>query len=146
LYAHHYNELEFPETLTTKIAAIDAMKKKISKAAENEAKSGKDKFKPASSLQECYGCDKCNYCIFKKRNVSKEDQAALNERYLKQMKKAEDPETIKYIDEMRELKKKLNLDDNYFKKFGMLKKANALLYYGRENEALDEIAKAVEIA
>jgi len=53
LYAHHYHELEFPETLTTKIAAIEAMKKKISKAAENEAKSGQDKFKPASYLKEC---------------------------------------------------------------------------------------------
>ena len=78
--------------------------------------------------------------------LKKEEQVAKNEKYLKQMKKAEDPETTKYIDDMRELKKKLNLDDNYFKKFGMLKKANALLYYGRENEALDEIAKAVEIA
>jgi hypothetical protein len=140
--------LEFPETITTKIAAINAMKKKISKAAENEAKSGKDTFKPASYLKECFGCLNCNYCNFRKKNVvlKKEEQVALNEKYLKQMKKAEDPETTKYIDDMRELKKKLNLDDNYFKKFGMLKKANALLYYGRENEALDEIAKAVEIA
>ncbi len=124
------------------------MKKKISKAAENEAKSGKDKFKPASYLKECLGCLNCNYCNFRRKNfvLKKEEQVALNEKYLKQMKKAEDPETTKYIDDMRELKKKLNLDDNYFKKFGMLKKANALLYYGRENEALDEIAKAVEIA
>jgi len=62
------------------------------------------------------------------------------------MKKAEGTETTTYIEEMRDLKKKMNLDDNYFKKFGMLKKAAVLLFYERENEALDEIAKAVEIA
>lgn len=51
-----------------------------------------------------------------------------------------------FIDEMRDLKKKLNLDDNYFKKFGMLKKAAVLLFHNRENDAFDEIAKAVKIA
>lgn len=40
LYAHHYNELEFPETLNTKISAINTMKKNIGRTAENEAKAG----------------------------------------------------------------------------------------------------------
>jgi hypothetical protein len=61
------------------------------------------------------------------------------------MKKFEDKHTTEYIEEMRDLKKKLNIDDNYCKKFGMLKKAAVLLHYERENDALDEIAKAVKI-
>jgi hypothetical protein len=39
----------------------------------------------------------------------------------------------------------VNIDDNYCKKFGLLKKASVLSYYGRENEAFNEIAKAVQI-
>jgi len=62
------------------------------------------------------------------------------------MERAEDQETKDYIEEMRKVKAEMKLDDNYFKKFGMLKKAAVLLYYERENEAMDEIAKAVEIA
>lgn len=38
LYAHHYNELEFPETINTKISAINTMKKNIGSTTENEAK------------------------------------------------------------------------------------------------------------
>jgi hypothetical protein len=33
--------------------------------------------------------------------------------------------------------------DNFYKKFGILKKASVLLFYGRTNDAFDEIAKAV---
>lgn len=44
---------------------------------------------------------------------------------------------------MKAIQEKLNIDDNYCKKFGLLKKASVLRYYGRENEAFNEIAKAV---
>lgn len=50
-----------------------------------------------------------------------------------------------YLNEMKEIREKLEVDDNYCKKFGMLKKASILAYYGRENEAFNEIAKAVQI-
>lgn len=33
----------------------------------------------------------------------------------------------------------------YVKKFGILKKASVLLFYGRINDAFDEIAKAANI-
>ena len=46
---------------------------------------------------------------------------------------------------MKEVQKKLNIDDNYCKKFGLLKKASVLSFYGRSNEAFNEIAKAVAI-
>jgi len=44
-------------------------------------------------------------------------------------------------------KKKANDEqrDYFSKKFGILKKASVLLFYGRANDAFDEIAKAAEI-
>lgn len=50
-----------------------------------------------------------------------------------------------FLKEITEIKEKLSLEDNYCKKFGLLKKASVLGYYGRENEAFNEIAKAVQI-
>lgn len=99
-------------------------------------------------MKDCKGCHNCNFCRFKQTNATlkPEELATKNKKYRAIMKKAEGTETTTYIEEMRDLKKKMNLDDNYFKKFGMLKKAAVLLFYERENEALDEIAKAVEIA
>ena len=61
------------------------------------------------------------------------------------MKKREGAEMAEYLKEMEEIKSKLGVDDNYCKKFGMLKKASVLMFYGRENEAFNEIAKAVKI-
>jgi len=39
----------------------------------------------------------------------------------------------------------LKLDDNYTKKFGLLKKACVLYFYGRYGDAFDQIANAAEI-
>lgn len=49
------------------------------------------------------------------------------------------------MNELKDIKEKLNLDENFCKKFGLLKKASVLLFYGRENDAFNEIAKAVNI-
>ena len=54
-----------------------------------------------------------------------------------------DPSLTSYLKETHDIKEKLNLDDNYCKKFGLLKKASVLSFYGRENEAFNEVAKAV---
>jgi hypothetical protein len=43
------------------------------------------------------------------------------------------------------IRKELDLDGNYTKKFGLLKKACVLKFYGRMNDAFDEIAKAAKI-
>lgn len=59
------------------------------------------------------------------------------------LKDNEDPNMTAYFSEMKKIQKKLKIDDNYCKKFGLLKKASVLSYYGRENEAFNEIAKAV---
>ena len=63
----------------------------------------------------------------------------------KLLKSTEDPNLTTYFKEMKEVQKKLNIDDNYCKKFGLLKKASVLSFYGRQNEAFNEIAKAVAI-
>lgn len=47
--------------------------------------------------------------------------------------------------EMSTIRKELNLDENYTKKFGLMKKACVLGFYGRYNDAFDEIAKAAKI-
>jgi hypothetical protein len=59
--------------------------------------------------------------------------------------KSQGQSMTEYLQEMKEIKEKLNLDDNYCKKFGLLKKASVLMYYTRENEAFHEISKAVQI-
>lgn len=41
--------------------------------------------------------------------------------------------------------KTLDLDNNYTLKFGLLKKACVLFFYGRYNDAFDEVAKAAKI-
>lgn len=63
----------------------------------------------------------------------------------KLLKSVEDPNMTTYFTEMKEIQKKLNIDENYCKKFGLLKKASVLSFYGRSNEAFNEIAKAVAI-
>ena len=46
---------------------------------------------------------------------------------------------------MSQIREKLDLDGNYTKKFGFFKKACVLQFYGRMNDAFDEIAKAAKI-
>ena len=46
---------------------------------------------------------------------------------------------------MSTINKALDLDNNYTKKFGLFKKACVLFFYGRYNDAFEEIAKAVKI-
>jgi hypothetical protein len=70
---------------------------------------------------------------------------AAKKKLRKALKAHEDENLTAYFEEMREIQKKLDIDDNFCKKFGLLKKASVLSYYGRENEAFNEIAKAVQI-
>ena len=61
------------------------------------------------------------------------------------MQKAESKEQINYLKEMGTIKKELNLDELYCKKFGLLKKASVLAYYRRMKDAKLEISKAAAI-
>ena len=54
----------------------------------------------------------------------------------------------KHIDELRVHERKIetrDTDNKFAKKFGILKKASVLFFYGRPNDAFSEIAKAVDI-
>ena len=91
----------------------------------------------------------------KLRPTDPDDLKVLNKKMSNQMAKYEHPHITTYINEMRaigeELKltdekgKKKEVDDNYYVKFGHLKKAAVLKFYGRNNDAYKEIIKAGEI-
>ena len=70
----------------------------------------------------------------------------------------ESEETKVYMSKMKELKEELkqkmkeineeldvDVDEQFCMKFGLLKKASVLAYYGRDKDAKKEIAKAAEI-
>ncbi len=61
------------------------------------------------------------------------------------MQRAESQETLRYLKEMAGHKEELNVDELYCKKFGLLKKASVLAYYGRDKDAKYEIARAATI-
>lgn len=42
--------------------------------------------------------------------------------------------------------KEFNLDENFYKKFGKLKKACVLFFYGRFNDAFRRVAEAAKVA
>ena len=65
-YAHHYMELEFPQTLKTKISSISKMKKSVHSQIES-ARPGKA-FIPTGTITDCKGgcfTSKCNQCKYK---------------------------------------------------------------------------------
>ena len=87
-------------------------------------------FKYAGDLFDCKGCGaKCNMCLYKAANAH----------------------TLKFkakLDEDRIAERKRENDtacELFAKKFGLLKKASVLMFYGRCNDAFDEIAKAAQI-
>lgn len=131
-YAHHMMELVFPETLNTKIAVTQNRLKKAGDEVKTNAAS--KPFMPSGA-------------ILKKHtpHISDEDMKAKAARLRNISLKQQDDNLTTYFNEMKEIKDKLQIDDNYCKKFGLLKKASVLSYYGRENEAFNEIAKAVQI-
>ena len=69
----------------------------------------------------------------------------MKEQCFKSMKAAEGQETLTYLSEMATIKQQLNLDEQYCKKFGLLKKASVLAFYGRDKDAKREIATAATI-
>jgi len=64
---------------------------------------------------------------------------------MKSMEKRESVDLRKERDEMSNVRQQLDLDKKYAKKFGLLKKACVLHFYGRMNDAFDVIAKAAHI-
>lgn len=127
-------ELVFPETHQNKINASKNMKQNVMSRVDQQKPS--EPFVPAGPLMS----QRLKSAIDKRNSIAK------NKDKLQQiMHKTLSQNDRDYFEEMKEIKKKLSVDDNYCKKFGLLKKASVLTYYGRDNEAFNEIAKAVVI-
>ena len=104
----------------------------------------KGNFKHAGDLYDCRGCGAhCNMCRYKAAAAQElKHKSTVNiDGTDKEKERAE--KKLQKIDE----RKRTN-DENcsmFAKKFGLLKKANILMFYGRSNDAFDEIAKAADI-
>ena len=125
-YAHHPLELQFPNTLKTRIMANS-----------RKPKDNNNEFVHTGALKDCNGCSRCTMCKYKQQaqavlEAKKPLIKKLNEKY----------DTQQIADLKAENDKNVDL---FMKKFGILKKASVLLFYGRANDAFDEIAKAAQI-
>ena len=134
-FAHHPMELQFPETLKTRMSAN---KKLIKQDKGHQDKPKRGDFVCPGSLMECNsGCGRCNICLFKKKAQEVLDQFAI---------KSKNRPSVVDMDAIAEKKKEQDESrDLFFKKFGILKKASVLMFYDRYNDAFDEIAKAAQI-
>lgn len=157
-YAHHSMELRFPQTLTTKISAITKMQDTIKGQVTN--KKPQAAFIPTGRIYDCKGgcfaVYKCNMCKYKSMagtlitaldhdpGVNPAEQR-MKQRCRSAMQRAEPNETTNYLKEMETIKQDLKLDEHYCQKFGLLKKASILAFYGREKDAKYEISRAATI-
>ena len=142
------------------IQSIKQTQKKLESEAADSKGLHPSHFVHTGPLVDCKGCQKCNMCRYRDKNMKlrptdPDELSVLNKKMAKQRAKYEHPHITTYINEMRavgeELKlthengKKKEVDDNYYVKFGHLKKAAVLKFYGRNNDAYKEIIKAGEI-
>jgi hypothetical protein len=82
----------------------------------------------------------CNLCRYKEmagKSSAKFNDKKRKHSLMKSIEKREPSELRKDHEEMKEVMKQLNLDDNFTIKFGLLKKACVLYFYGRCNDAFD---------
>ena len=128
-YAHHPMELQFPESLDIRISSNKTiMKKKLV--------GKKPEFRYGGDLVWCTGCGaSCNMCSYNALSLAVSEKLALsmNSKHI-------DPEKV----QERKVETR-DADNKFAKKFGILKKASVLFFYGRPNDAFSEVAKAVEI-
>jgi hypothetical protein len=153
-FAHHPNELMFPESIVTKISAnIQRIKTLEQKMVEEKPKV----FKPSGGLFDCAGCSQksgkhiggpCNLCRYKEmagEMTKKFNDKSRKSSLMRSMERRESKEVKSDRNELSLIRKQLDLDTNYTKKFGLMKKACVLKFYGRYNDSFDEIAKAAKI-
>ena len=67
------------------------------------------------------------------------------DKLMKSIERREPSEMRKDHADMLEVMKQLNLDNNFTIKFGLLKKACVLFFYGRYNDSFEQVAKAAKI-
>ena len=128
--------------------------------SEVESKKPQSAFIPTGTISDCKGgcfTTKCNHCKYKA--MAGLIISDLNDTSIKPtleaiaMKKksynarinAESKETMEYMNTMKTINKELDLDEQYAKKFGLLKKASILSHYRRDKDAKYEIARAATI-
>lgn len=143
-YAHHPMELRFPQTITTQISAITKMQHTIK--GETESKKAQKAFIPTGRIFDCSGgcfaVYKCNMCKYKQMagtlitDLDHQLSTTPAEQRMKKkckaaMTRAEGQETLDYLKTMGTIKEELKLDELYCQKFGLLKKASVLAFYGR---------------
>ena len=128
-YAHQVSELKFEQEINEKIKLRKNLLKTIEK--DLDPKIDKEWF-PSGPIVSCNGCGKnsggkqlCNFCKYHQKNnaqLEKDKKAAktTNERILKKIKYEGKPEEI---------------DQDYMRKFGMLKKAITLYSFRRYTDA-----------
>lgn len=114
----------------------------------------KGNFKHTGDLYDCHGCGAhCNMCRYReaaqkvltKKELPVDEDAPKSPRTIRKLKKkAEELEAKELAIDERKAQNDENCD-KFAKKFGLLKKANVLMFYGRSNDAFDEIAKAAAI-
>jgi len=149
-------ELCFPESIITKLKSSAQTIKTITQKMDEEK--SRLPFKPAGSLFDCVGCNghsgkhmggPCNLCRYKEMADQESLKYTDKRRKNSLMRKMEMRQSLSGVrDEQREMsqiRQAMDLDNNYTKKFGLFKKACVLYFYGRYNDAFDEIAKAVKI-
>lgn len=90
-YAHHFNELVFPETLNTKIAVTKHLIKNISSEAATDAK--KRPFVPAGIIQKKHT-----------KHIEKRDMDEKTKKLRAICEKQQDESLTSYIAEMKEIK------------------------------------------
>jgi hypothetical protein len=67
------------------------------------------------------------------------------DKLMRSIERREPSEMRKDHADMLEVMKQLNLDNNFTIKFGLLKKACVLFFYGRYNDSFEQVAKAAKI-
>ena len=90
-------------------------------------------------------CNLCRYKEMAEEGAKKFTDEKRKKSLMRSMERRETQEMKDDKKEMHEIQLALDLDNMYTKKFGFLKKACVLYFYGRFNDAFDEIAKAVKI-
>ena len=126
-------ELKFPQALSTSAKSSQQTIKNLTAKIDKE--DPRKAFKTSGPFFECQGCNgKCNMCKYK------HEGNVLANKLREQTK--EKRKTSKY----KKLDSKYQIDEESFaKKFGLLKKACVLFFYGRYGDAFEQVANAAEI-
>ena len=148
-------ELNFPESIITKLSSSTQQIKSIQQKIGEEKP--REVFKPSGGLFDCSGCGAksgkhlggpCNLCRYREMaetSTRKFGDKKRKESLRRSMERRESADVKQERREMQQIMQTLDLDGNYTRKFGLLKKACVLFFYGRYNDAFEEVAKAAKI-